>query len=62
MFIGVCDVVADLCVERLLRTLSDFAESVSFEDKSFGDISEVGSHVRDVTLGDVVYSGVNVLR
>ena len=25
------------------------AESVSFDDESFGDICEVGHHVRDVT-------------
>ena len=30
------------------------AESVSFNKESFGDFSEVGHHVRDVTLKDVV--------
>ena len=28
------------------------AESVSFNDESFGDLSEVGRYVSDVTLGD----------
>ena len=28
---------------------------VSFDDESVGDFSEVGHHVRDVTLGDVVH-------
>ena len=30
---------------------------VSFDNKSFGDFSEVGCHVRDVTLRDVVFRG-----
>ena len=30
-------------------------ESVSFDDESFIDFTEVGRHVKDVTLGDVVF-------
>ena len=33
------------------------AESFSLDDKSFGDFSQVGYHIRDVTLGDVVFCG-----
>ena len=33
------------------------AESVSFNNESFGDLSEVRYHVRDVTLGDVMFCG-----
>ena len=33
------------------------AESISFDDESFGDFSLVGCHVREVTLGDVVFCG-----
>ena len=29
----------------------------SFDNESFGDFSEVGRHVRDVTLEDVVFCG-----
>ena len=33
------------------------AKSVSFDEESFGDFSEVGYHVRDLTLGDVMFCG-----
>ena len=33
------------------------AESVSFDNESFGDFSEVRHHVRDLTLGDLVFCG-----
>ena len=32
-------------------------ERVSFDDESFGDISEVGYHFRDVTLGNAAFCG-----
>ena len=51
----------DLCVEFVYVWVHGGrgAESVSFDDESFGDFSEVGYHVRDVALGDVVfYEGV----
>ena len=31
------------------------AESVSFDDKFFGDFSKVGRYVRNVTLEDMVF-------
>ena len=33
------------------------ADIVSVDDESFGDFSEVRNHVRDVTMGDVVFYG-----
>ena len=30
---------------------------LSFVNESFGDFSKVGYHVRDVTLGDVMFCG-----
>ena len=33
------------------------AGRVSFDENSFGDFSEVGGPVRDVTLGNVVFCG-----
>ena len=32
-------------------------DSVSFDDESFGDFTEVGYHARDGTFGDVVFCG-----
>ena len=57
--IGVCDVVADLCVQFVYMWVSAGrgAESVSFDDESLVDFSEDWYHVRDVTLGDVVFCG-----
>ena len=57
LYIGDCDAVADLRVEFMYMWVSGIrrAESVWFNDESFGDSSEVGYHIRDVTLGDVVF-------
>ena len=33
------------------------AETVTFNNETLGDFSEVGYHVKDVTLGDVMFSG-----
>ena len=33
------------------------AESVLFDDESFGDFNEIRYHIRDMTLGDVVFCG-----
>ena len=59
LYIGVCDVVADLCAEfvHILVKGRRRAESVSFDNESFGDSCEVGYHVRDVTLGGVLFCG-----
>ena len=59
MFIGVFDAVADLCVELLYVWVRGGrgAESVFFNNESFDDSSQVRYHVRDVTLGDVVFCG-----
>ena len=49
----VCNVVADLCIEFMQMSVSGGrgAESVSFDDVSFGDFSEVRNHVTDFNLG-----------
>ena len=51
--------MVDLCVEFVYMWVRGEieAESVSFDNPSFGDFREVGYHVRDVTLGDVVFCG-----
>ena len=50
----------DLCVEFLYMWIKGGrgAESASFDNESFGGFSEVRYHVRDVTLGDVFWGGV----
>ena len=55
--IGDFDVVVDLWVEFFYVWVrgGSGAEGVSFNNESFGDSSEVRYHVRDVTLGDVVF-------
>ena len=59
LFIGVCDAVADLCVDFVYVWVrwGRGAESVSFDNKSVSDFSEVDYHVRDVTFGEVVFYG-----
>ena len=37
----------------------DETKSVSFDDEWFGDFSEVGCHVRNVTLGDKLFFGTS---
>ena len=58
--IGVFDIVMDLCVEFLYVWVrgGKEAESVSFNNKSFGDFSEVRYHVKNMILGDVIFLGV----
>ena len=53
MSIGARDFMNDLCVEFVCMWVSEGRRvgSVSFDDESFGDFSEVGSHLKDVTLG-----------
>ena len=57
--IGDIDVMVDLCVQFLYMCVrrGRRAEGVSFNNESFGDFSEVKYHVRDVTLGDMVFCG-----
>ena len=45
--------MVDLCVEFLYIKIrrGRGAESVSFNNESFGGFSEIKNHVRDVTLG-----------
>ena len=51
--------MADLCIEFLQIWIRwrIGAESVSFDNESFGDFSEVRYHVRVMTLGYVVFCG-----
>ena len=51
--------MADFCVKFVYMWVSGArgAETVSFDDESLDDFIEVGCHVRDVTLGDVVFCG-----
>ena len=51
--------MTDLCVVFLYMLVRGGrgVKSVSFHNESFGDFSEVGYHVSDVTLGDVVFCG-----
>ena len=53
MFIGVCDVVADLCGDFVYMWISVSggreAESVSVDGEPLGDFTQVGRHVRDET-------------
>ena len=51
--------MVDLCVEFLYIWVRKGrgVEAVFFNNESFGDFSEVRYHVRDVTLGDVVFCG-----
>lgn len=55
--IGVCDVVTDLFVKflYLLVSMGGGADGVSFGNELFGGFTEVSDHVRDVTLGNVVF-------
>ena len=55
--IGVRDIVLDLFVEflYLLVSMGGGADGVSFSNELFGGFTEVCDHVRDVTLGDVVF-------
>ena len=54
--------MADLCVQFVYMWVSAGrgAESVSFDDESFGDVGEVWSNVWDVALGDVMVCGKEV--
>ena len=49
--------MTDLCVEFLYLLVSRErgADGVSFSNELFGGFTEVSEHVRDVTLGDVVF-------
>ena len=55
--IEVCDIVLDLFVEFLYLMVSrgGGADSVSLSNELFGGFTEISDHVRDVTLGDVVF-------
>ena len=57
--IGDFDAVVDLCFQFLYLWVRSGrgAEGVSFNNESLGSFSEVRYHVRDVTLGDVVFCG-----
>ena len=57
--IGYFYVVEDLCVEFLYLWVRKGrgAEGISFNNESLGGFSKVRYHVRDVTLGDVVFCG-----
>ena len=58
--IGVWDVVADLCVEFVYVWVRGGRrpDSVSFDNELFGDFNEILYHVRDLSLGDVLFCGV----
>ena len=57
--IGVLDVASDLSVQlvQMWVSVERGAESFSFNDQSSGDFNDVWYHIRDVTLGNVVFNG-----